>query len=98
MITPGAPTIAKYGSYVGDGINNKAVAHGLGRIPAFVRIRTSGVGMDSNAEYLIAGLAQVNAIAAVAAAVTAADATNFYVGTDAAHANANGTTYYWMAV
>lgn len=89
-------------SYVGNDTANRAIAHGLGKIPRFVTM------VDANGAYgtmvLVNGTAAIyqgSNTANTIYAVTGPDATNFYVGNAAAYptsANGNGITYYWTAV
>lgn len=89
---------SNYGSYSGNDSANRAIAHGLGRVPSIVNILVAG----GSQLYLISGaLAQVTCInAGTNLAVTAMDATYFYVGNAASYlnsANAIGGTYHWGA-
>lgn len=88
------------GSYVGDNNANKGIAHGLGAIPKFVHIFASGYGLGwQNVEY--SAKVEHNSATLGNRSVTAMDSTYFYVGDGANHAdsqNANGVTYYWIAM
>jgi len=90
------------GTYVGDSSANKAISHGLGRIPLFVEIfnfDVAGFGhkviLSEYSGFIIhAGLAG-------SLAVTPLDAYSFYVGNAADYglsSNVAANTYYWIAV
>ncbi len=87
------------GNYTGDGNTNRAIAHGLGITPKFVFI----VNSSTWAEFSIlarndTALINYTALTFGAVAVTAKDATNFYVGDAVNHfANGNLITYDWVA-
>lgn len=86
-------------SYGGNNTVNRAIPHGLGRIPIYVTMAR----LDGQPQYdiiqpgIIRYLDQGTSNVLV---VTAVDDTNFYVG-NATHydqsANATGETYYWVA-
>lgn len=83
------------GTYIGDGTNNKAIAHGLGKIPKIIHLIKIGyqdnlilVNMDSNLG------TWVNAIDSTIDGVPGATATDFYVS--AGLSNITGKTYYWV--
>lgn len=93
--------LPRTGTYVGDATANKAIAHGLGRIPHLVVIRavgtTQGYGLEIGA---CDNITQFNT-GANAQAVTASDAVNFYVGNAASYANSSNTNlqnYEWVAI
>ena len=102
------PTINASGLYSGSAAANRAVPHGLGRVPKFVFITTL-VGVAGGSQgVLINGIVSCisrdNAAAALngltTQIVTAADATNFYVGNAADYQesfNTNGINWYWYA-
>ena len=84
------------GTYTGDGGTNKAIAHGLGVVPKFVGI--------SNVFFEIEPCSQIVQIKSQVLGwihdVTAANATNFYVGNSSRPnetANTSASTYYWVA-
>jgi hypothetical protein len=85
------------GQYVGDGSSNKPIAHGLGRLPALVIIRSNAafsffVFGELPASMLMVGI--------VATAVQSMSSSTFYVGNVASYpntANDSGVTYYWAA-
>ena len=91
--TPGVS--ASYGSYVGNSTLNKAIPHGLGKIPSgVIWIHASAGG------WIVGGIGSIFGLESnvqYATAVTAPNATNFYVGNDNKSANLNGQTYYWGA-
>ena len=86
-------------TYTGNDTADRAIPHGLGVIPKFVAIATT---LTWGLEF--AGVAAVlynDAAALGAYAVTAPDATNFYIGNATSYArslNSNGLTYYWVAL
>lgn len=86
------------GTYTGNGAANRAVAHGLGKIPRVVFLYASG----SAALWFISDqLAQIVYTANAAYAVTAMTASDFYVGNVASmggSANDAGVVYYWEAI
>ena len=88
-------------TYVGDSTANRAIPHGLGRIPKIVIAIESVDGSGLN--YILMG-AQVVGMGGGAGSrlvVTAADGTNFYVGNAANYtysANLTGKTYTWFAI
>jgi len=87
------------GTYTGNSSANRAIPHGLGRIPKYVTISNTSIatiayifGNDpAKVQYAPAG---------ASFAVTAMTATNFYVGNATEYAqsvNLNAATYYWIA-
>jgi len=93
-----AVAVACAAPYTGNDGVNTARAHGLGRIPKLVVI-ARGLG----SLYVIIGtIAYIfHDGAVVGLAVTAMDATNFYVGNATSYvnsANANAEAYYWAAI
>ncbi len=91
-----SPVAATYGSYTGDGTDNRAIAHSLGTTPALVFIVS-----NSQAFMIVRGLARTMDIAGGGTHynMTAPDATSFYVSNNAGNgANVSGLTYYWAAV
>lgn len=97
-----SPIAATSGTYTGDSSVNRAIAHGLGRIPKMVFIIGGAAGWyriitgQALIWYQRASLSESGNIA-----VTAPDATNFYVGNATNYANsANLATgdYYWIAI
>lgn len=88
------PVIAQSGTYVGNDTANRAIPHGLGRIPKLVYIRRDG----NTSQFFLKGgdLLGVNVYA-----VTAWNSNNFYVGNAGNYAgSANGNTlpYSWTAI
>ena len=88
------------GSYTGNSTVNRAVAHGLERIPKLVRIYEVGE------ELMWDLLAELGNLVIDGGSylwwydVTEADVTNFYVGNAGSYAdsaNYNGTEYKWVA-
>lgn len=87
-------------TYAGNSTANRAIPHGLGRIPdAVLIINTSGVfftiidGRNTVSYTHGTGNGQYT--------VTAPDSTNFYVGNSSEYslsANGTGGTYFWVAI
>ncbi|GAI54372.1 unnamed protein product, partial [marine sediment metagenome] len=96
------PTSLASGSYTGDNTVNRAIAHGLGRIPHLVVIFRRYSDTIAQLFNIIKGMAFIaSLIGDRYYAVTAVDATNFYVGnaTDYEHtANKSGSDYKWIAI
>lgn len=99
MITQANLPIVTSGSYTGNDTADRAIPHGLGRIPSMVMINTA-----SNIVHLRQPKGfttwQYNDTSA-SSAVTAATATNFYVGNAANYSlsgNLNATVYTWVAL
>lgn len=91
------------GTYTGDASGGRAIAHGLGRAPSLVFITISG----HYGYRIIKGIARIHFATSTgpsfngALAVTAPDATNFYVGNAANYeqsANVNTGAYAWVAI
>ncbi len=86
------------GSYTGDSSSNRAIAHGSGAVPALTWIwGAGGYGV-----YVILGAnpSMSDVTGTGTSTVTAATATNFYVGGAATSYSGNYTniTYYWYAI
>jgi hypothetical protein len=93
---------ASSGNYVGNDTANRAIPHGLGRIPSMVFIAQSG-GINYNLIYPTAAqiLYLSNASNVLVYAVTVCDSTNLYVGNATSYGasgNATGTTYNWVVL
>lgn len=85
------------GNYGGNNTVNRAIAHGLGVTPKVIIWQAS---QEVLVEVQPGTIAEVIATEG-AQTVTAPDATNFFVGNATNYfqsANANGTTYYWVAL
>jgi len=83
------------GQYTGDDAADRAIPHGLGSIPATVLIWAMAQGYT---HALYAGVALIGRTTTIGEAVTAPDATNFYVGGGAGHeGNKNTVIYNWIA-
>jgi len=88
------------GNYVGNNTANRAIAHGLGVIPKMVKLVSPG----ASAEFTLLTNAEIHyndSSSTLSHAVTAWDATNFYVGNATSYgqsANATGVSYYWVAL
>lgn len=105
-ITPDPATLSKNAtcSYTGNDTVNRAIAHGLGRTP---KIIVGALYVSSGEAYIYIIISGLNYIihnrstTAGGLAVTAPDATNFYVGNATEYtysANHTGETYYWVAI
>lgn len=85
--------------YIGNNTANRAIPHGLGRTPKAVFIIGDGTG---DLTILIDGHPTIVQVSVPGGwAVTAMDATNFYVGNASTYpntANATGVTYSWAAI
>jgi hypothetical protein len=93
IIGRGQQILGKSGTYTGDGSVNKAVPHGLGRVPKMLIITQPGV---VNVFFCVKDAIVFFGFAEEA--VTAMDATNFYVGNAGSlpfSANVNATNYLW---
>ena len=93
---PGPPTT---GTYAGNDSADRAIPHGLGRIPQLVIISVDVL----NTQWLLIGASQRILYPGVAntAIGTANDSTNFRVGEAGSYtntANAVGATYRWVAI
>lgn len=87
------------GTYAGNSTANRAVAHGLGRTPRFVLIVRRAV--RAHFVLLTSGnIAPIENSATGSQPVTAADATNFYVGNATQYDNSanSGNDYDWIAI
>ena len=94
-----APTLLTSGSYAGNDAANRAIAHGLGKIPAIVFISNA----ETNQYRILPGTRLIhwtNGGAVTRTATTASDATNFYVpgGVAATGGNNSSVTFYWVAI
>lgn len=90
------PRVNSYGTYVGNDTANRAIPHGLGRVPVLVHILRASWGVNY---HIIRGDAYVSGNGTLRA-VTPADAINFYVGNAGDYsqsANANGQNFFWVA-
>lgn len=88
------------GTYIGDGTVNRAIPHGLGSTPKLVRIVVTDSGA-THYEYLIISAEVIRLDNTTNWAVTALNATNFYVGNAGSFpqsANAAATHYWWFAL
>ncbi len=91
------------GQYTGNDGVNRAVAHGLGVAPKLVFITKNAAGGYPILYTIMIGAAHIKAIgdSPTPLAVTAPDATNFYVGNATSYANsanANTIVYDWVAI
>lgn len=93
------------GSYVGDNTANRAIAHSLSAVPKYIIIWDSTY-QGTWQWWIIPSAADVIATRGTAGStnkytVTAADATNFYVGNAANYfnsGNGSASTWFWVAV
>ena len=91
------------GTYTGDNTADRAIAHGLRRVPKIVFIYC-----DTSGHVLFRRMATASTIiiywtsaAQGSEAVAANDTTNYYVGDAASYANsanADGERYRWVAI
>jgi len=91
------------GTYTGNNGTNRAIPHGIGFAPKIVIITQSN--SNNFLYFIVTGIARIQTIDVGPGfshyAVTALDATNFYVGNGVNHSHsANGTTepYSWVAI
>lgn len=80
------------GSFTGDGSNNRAIPHGLGMVPRIVFIIPGDV--NGYFGFIVSG--NQTDYANTRTAVTAADATNFYVS--GVKMNTNLASQNWVAM
>lgn len=97
--TPAGGVRMTSGSYDGNNITNRAIAHGLGSTPIAVFI----TGTDARLTTIFESgyICGRSAITEIRSAVTAWDATNFYVGLSGNYdytANWSGISYQWKAL
>lgn len=89
------------GSFTGDSTANRAIAHGLGRVPRYFRIKDSTYSRFDITDTLNGYITMLNSGAQTQRTVTNMDATNAYVGNAAEYqesANFNGWNYFWVAI
>jgi hypothetical protein len=87
------------GTYTGNDGVNRAIPHGLGRIPVLILITPTSAA--SSAGMILNGEAAIKSGSAVKLAVTAPTSTNFYVGNGGDYIgsqNANLVVYQWAAM
>lgn len=99
-LVPGTRTTGNNGTYTGNGNANRGVAHGLNRPPVFVCIEATGTNQGLKFEVGACDSIQEFNTGANSLAVTAADATYFYVGNAGSmqtSANTNLQAYRWAA-
>ena len=97
------PVVATSGTYTGNNTANRAIPHGLARIPNLVILTDRGNGYMWRIQGIQPTIIYYHSAAAMgeSGAVTAMDATNFYVGDGtvgsylAANRSPNG--YSWSA-
>lgn len=94
------------GNYTGNGTQNRAIAHGLGRIPKVIMVAAYEAGVNSIRTYWwnpsqseIIMINENGVTLDMSTSFTAPDATNFYVG-DAInfYANVNAKAVKWWAI
>jgi len=99
---PSAEVQINTGLYTGNSSVNRAIPHGLSKTPKAVFIVNQNDGAPMF--WLIRAFAGIFYVAAAAAgkhAVTAADATNFYVGNAASYTNSGNLAtkeHEWVAI
>lgn len=95
----GPGTVARRGTYAGDGTANRAIAHGLGRVPSVIfvfNLSTASIIIQDAQSGTVEGdagpLSQIYT-------VTVADITNFYIGfTTGFWGNDAGTNFSFVAI
>jgi hypothetical protein len=96
-----AQVTGKSGSYTGDGSQNRAIPHGLGRIPSLVFVAKTSSN-DHNHTMMSSSptiLRDINS--GVEVTVTSMTAVNFYVGDNlglTTGGNFNAAVYNWVAI
>ena len=103
---PSKSGAAASGNYTGNDSVNRAIPHGLPGTPkAVIVVYASGAGAYGDYVGIIkAGVAVTNWLAGGAnsrLAVTAMDATNFYVGNATSYTNSlndNSVVFHWVAI
>jgi hypothetical protein len=91
--------IGSNGSYTGNNTVNKAVAHGLGRVPKAVTINRKDANGTAWGRIIESGfIIGLDTVGAERNAVTAWDATNFYVQVGIYGLNVNLADYVFEAV
>ncbi len=90
---------ATSGNYIGNSAANRAIPHGLGRVPKCIII-ASNTAVEA---FIIVRPGYINELSGGSAlSVTAMDATNFYVGNSGNYTTSANltttTTYYWFAI
>lgn len=94
--------VSKCGAYTGDGTANRAIPHGLGKAPSFVKIVCPNPVSTLYQHFsILQGDASVYPNNDIERAVTAMNATNFYVGNAGSYdgsANSNLKSFVWTAL
>jgi YD repeat-containing protein len=87
----------KVGSYVGNGLDNRSIA-GIGFKPEYVIVKGDSGAMGVHRSASITGDSTLRfpASGIISNSIQDLQSDSFQVGTDST-ANANGTTYYWVA-
>lgn len=91
------------GSYTGNDTANRAISHGLGKVPKLIFFQATNTIVEISGLSVRLGVynAMISGLPTYASAVTAADATNFYVGSAANYeysGNGDTHTYYWVVL
>ncbi|MBI3089254.1 MAG: hypothetical protein HYY96_01185 [Candidatus Tectomicrobia bacterium] len=97
----GVPGEVATGNYNGDDTVNRAIAHGMSQAPKIVLITTGAIIFFRLIPGDTANIFAISDTVNAKLAVTARDATSFYVGNATSYANsanASGNTYYWIAI
>lgn len=86
------------GTYTGDGTQNRAIAHGLGRLPKYVTVIGVNTTYDGHSHGIDSHWRTTHNSVDYAWDSTAWTTTNFYIGNAVQFSgNANTLTYYWAA-
>lgn len=88
------------GTYTGNATNNRAIPHGLSKIPKLIVLRLQNGAASAFMTITSNGhIMGVNASATTMQVCTAIDNTNFYVGGAAGvWSNESTDTYTWVAI
>lgn len=89
------PAKYTYGGFTGDAAANRAIPHGIGRIPTLVIVENVGGAEDDFGIYHRDREAKVFKLDGSATAETSMTDTNFYVS---GSVNANGLNHKWVAI
>lgn len=88
-------------SFVGDNTLNRAIPHGLGRVPKVIFILITSATGEIICSYAGANLKYIDYNVSNSFNVTAPDATNFYVGNATSYiqsGNGSTYTYNWITI
>jgi hypothetical protein len=89
-------TVCSSGNYTGDNAAERAIPHGLGRIPLCVIVSAQN---STDPMTFVVGASAKQKAATANRTITTPTSTNFYVGPTGfvAESNNAATVYYWVA-